>query len=125
MNGFGLHAKLQSIRVLDMLLRRADRMIPFLCVYEENQAVLRWVIAKRYFARVAMPSREMLAMRAEQLKHAEGGSRPFVFVKPTMATFLGSADEVCANRARKPASSARLERMTLTATMRPPGERAR
>jgi hypothetical protein len=95
LSGFGLLSGMQSIRVLDMLLRRADCTIPFACVYEENRAVIRSLVAKRHFAEVAMPSREMLTLRAEQLRHAEGGQRPFVFLKPTMATFLGSADDVC------------------------------
>lgn len=41
MNGFGLLTRLQSIRMLDMLLRRVDRMNPFVCAFEENLSVLR------------------------------------------------------------------------------------
>jgi hypothetical protein len=98
MSGFGLLARLQSIRMLDMLLRPADRINPFACVFEENASVVRG-LEQRHFARVPMPSREMLALRDDELRRTGTVPRPIVYLKPTMATFLLCADELCRLRA--------------------------
>ena len=57
------------------------------------------------------------------------GTGPSMSASTTCAVYrpptLRAAETSRANLARNPASSARFARMTLTATMRPPGERAR
>jgi hypothetical protein len=94
MNGFGLLSRLQSVRVLDMLLRPAEGMNPFCCAFEENRAVVQR-LEKRHFVRIQMPSREMAALREDELRRARAAPRPIAYLKPTMATFLDCADDLC------------------------------
>lgn len=45
-----------------------------------------------------MPSREMLALREDELRRIGAVPKPIVYMKPTMATFLLCADELCRMR---------------------------
>ena len=97
MNGFNIQANLLSIRVMDMLLRQGDRMSPFACVFEENRQVIERLIARRHFALVPkpMPSCEMRTLRDYELAQAGAEPKPIAYLKPTMATLLDCANEVC------------------------------
>jgi hypothetical protein len=78
-----------------MLARSESQIFPFANIFEENEPVSRRLITKGRFAIVANPPREMVALREEELRRSVIGLRPFLFLRPTMDTFIDCAVNLC------------------------------